>query len=568
MFMFSAKDPAHNAVRHMLAASMLQCLAELSNTDPEDCVEAQVLQDMLDLKYDWTDELVCKAIEWAVTLSGPYVLFDMDECTPCSRMTLWSYLASIAEKTETSLKLVVASKRPGSLLKELQEIPEIVVDEYRVSAAEDKLESSTDPDFLDTMIRRFCPRRLGETRIRKCLEKLAKMNRPVLESIVDLLSSTTRWPEVMTCSNLDRFCDLLESVSCDSTAATTLSSVLLSVDDQSGLQWVLGWLLCAYRPFQVGELAAILCYAPSRLESKSPPSEIEVRTATQALQDMLAGIVSWRNNRIEIIPDVSSLLSQDDETIWSRLRRSAAETTVTFLLEYLALPATQRRLDQLFLQYRSRFESFGEFGTPALVPKEPGDLIFYAVQALPHHLDATVALPIHLDTTVKLKDPNGPFSAWSRLYWAMSNPFSRPSSGPYSSARETWRRASLVDGLVLDADEVTGQDLAKADDEFSPMDHLFAAVSANKEDSALRRAQQLVDHAGLSCEAAGSAPGPTISWPSALLRAATWLNMPRLMRVLLRNGANVNDHASKLSPSLIYTASRLGYPEMVELFIR
>lgn len=569
MFMFSATDPARKAIRQMFAANMLQGLMELHDSRLQDCMEAQVLEDMLELHHTWTDEAVCTALEWAVTWSTPYILLDMDECISSSRMKFWSFLAGIARNSEGSLRILVTSKRPGSLLQELREFPEIHFDEYKTSNPPDGLESSMDPDYQDAMVRRLCPRKLGEARIRKCFEKLAKMSRPALEEIVGLLSSTTRWPEVVSHSNLTRFCKLLEGVSYDSTASTALPRVLASVDDHSGLQWILGWLLCAYRPFQIGELATILCYAPARLErlGKSPPSNNDIQTARMDLEAMLVGMVSWCNNRIELSSNISSLMDQDDERIWSRLRSSAAETTLKFLLEYLQIPSTQKRLDELFLQYQSRIEAEGVW-TPALVPDEQGDLIFYAVQALPHHLGEAVSTASYSVIASMLKDPNGEFSPWSRVYWALSNPFSRPSKGPFSSAWRTLRRANIDSGVEFDADEMNGEGLPIDAAAVSGMDHLVDAVRANKENSALQLAQQLVDHAEIRGKAADSAQESTISWPPALLWGSTWLNMHRLMGFLLSNGADVNDKSSSLSPSLLYAAARLGYSEMVALFLR
>lgn len=545
----------------MLAASMLQYMA--SPSDRKDSTEAELLEDMLESKHIWTDETLCRAVEWASKYAkSPFILMDMDECAPSSRKTFWSFLEGVASRSERAPKVVLTSKRPDSLTEELQGFPEIHFVEYRTSKSPSKLESMTDSDYLDTIIHRFCPRNFGETRIRRSFERLANMSRPALHCIVDLLSNTTRWPEVVTYANLAQFCDILENVSYDSTTTTVLSQILTSAEDQSGMEWILGWLLCSYRPFEIGELATILCHAPARLEKRIQPSAHEVLTARAELEGMLTGIVRCRNNRIEISPNISSLMEGDDESIWSRLRRSAPEIILKFLLGYLSLPTTQNRLDELFHQYKERVELCGDIVSPALVPPEQGGLIFYAVKALPHHLHASIGSHIYSDTCVSLKDPNGALSAWSRVYWAMSNPFFRPLSGPFHSAWKTMLWAFSVGNFDFNGDKVTEEICSKEEAILPAMDRLVSHVRANEEDSAVHLAQQLVDHA------AGSTQEPTIGWPLEILRTATWLNMHDLLALLMRNGANTNTNGSKLSPSLIYTASRLGYLPLVELFLR
>lgn len=578
LFKFSAQDPAHIYVRHMLVASMLQRLAELSGFDLEDCIVAQVFEDLLEVQRTWTDKWLCTALRWAKTwfaYSGSsYILLDMDDCGPFSRQALWSSLADIAMRTEEDVKIVVTSKRPRYLLEELKRFPDIQVDEYNTPSSSEGSESLTNQELQDSMIQRFCPKRLGETRIRTCFEGLATMDRSTLESIMDLLSDATCWPEVLTSSNLARFCASLEDVSSESTVTTVVSRIFKSVDDQAGLHWILRWLLCGYRPFGIVEMATILCYERIGVETGRPPTQREVQNAKSDLKNILAGIASWRNGRVRILPDILSLMNRDDSGIWSSLRKSAPEATRAFLLEYLSLPHIQRRLDELYRRYRSRIESGDRLRTPSLVPSGQEDLIVYAVEALPHHLGSKHAPPISSDTVERMKDPIGPFSAWSRVYWAMDNPFSRPSTGPFNSAWTTWRskyrsmQADTAGSFEFDADVETGHEVSQEDTVLSGMDRLMDAVRANDQESALRRAQQMVQHAEIISEALVPDPGPTIPWPSTALWIATWFDMHRLMSFLLCKGANVNDSTSKLSPSLIYMASRLGYSQMVALFLR
>lgn len=578
LFRFSARDPARDSIRHMVAASLLQSLSDTSDPDVGSCVDAQALMDQWKLHRTWTDQDLITIISYANTWlasHAPYILLELDECEHYGRMAFWSFLSEAGKTSEEPLKVVVTSRRPGALSKELGHFPGITVDEYTVSPSPEASDSVPDVDHQEAMVHRLCPRRLGEDRVRKSLDKLVPMDRAAMNEVVGLISRRTQWPEVVTSKNLATFCGLLEDVSPETTPTMMLSHILKCTDDQAGLRWILGWLLCGYRPLEPGELATMLCYGRQCPRNRtSLPSDGEVKAARSDVRAILKGIAAWSNNQVQIRPEILSLMDRDDDKIWTNVRMSAPGATLAFLLEYLALAHTQFRLEKLYSQYLSRVESAGvDEMVPPLVPngQESQDIIFYAVQALPYHLDASDVDP---ETVEKMKDPRGPFSAWSKVYWAMGNTFCRPPEGPFCSAWKTWRsgpqstQPSLVGSIDTHSDTNAEVDDVRAGGANGKTLSLIEAVRANNEDSAIHLAKELIADRENAGDAAGTDPGQTIAWPSSVLWRATWLDMRRLMTVLLQNGADVHDSSSSFSPSLIYMASRLGHAELVALLLR
>lgn len=101
-----------------------------------------------------------------------------------------------------------------------------------------------------------------------------------------------------------------------------------------------------------------------------------------------------------------------------------------FCLEYLSNQYIQKRLETIFHNYCSQTELAGaEIVTPLM--SDGLDILYYVVQALPNRIsnDASGQRKI----AEILTNPVSPLTLWSRVWWAMSNPFARPKEAPQSA---------------------------------------------------------------------------------------------------------------------------------------
>ncbi|KAL4724759.1 hypothetical protein ACLX1H_008205 [Fusarium chlamydosporum] len=235
---------------------------------------------------------------------------------------------------------------------------------------------------------------------------------------------------------------------------------------------------------------------------------------------------------------------------------------------YLTAPQNLNRLQAIFDSYLATFRSSGVKITPPLIG-DGEDIIFYAIESLPYHLPKAPELLKNLEEILVAKD--GKLSPWSQVYWAMSNPFSRPDinkvdtpcatllalcnldpavvetlkgfqSAPYTKDRENSHRDILTTNATL---ESLDEAMRKGDEELS-ISLASTILATHRQDMEQQEPQRDSNRTSEHI------------WPTFFLWRATWLNMPRLVALILEDTSpNPGDGASLFFPSPLYMASRI-----------
>ena len=570
-FSFSSRDPARDSMIDMISSFYIQLFSGYI-TDITETADGDhfLLQDQFQLQHGWTEEDLLKLFVTEILDEfGPDTLLllqDLDECDKKSRTAFLTFLSRRAATTEEPLKFLVTSRRCCALMNDFKDLPDIPVDEYAVSTRIEESNNTSEDDYLATLISSVCPGGHGKAQIRKSLEKLVSMDKDMLDMILKLIKGHTNWPKEPSTKTLSTFCSLLEVTSSSSTSLTVLDQILRSIPDQDGLRWILNWLLRGYRPLTKRELAMILCHCKRGDEQTlATPSHTDLQDALFQLETWLRGIVEFSHDQVCLRDDVWDLLRGDMNYIWNEVRATASETILQFLLAYLAAPEVQERLNSMYRQYQSQVASSEDNITPPLVP-DGQHIIFYAVQAFPSHLSENTDLLKTLER--KLITPDGPLTPWAKVYWAMSNPFLRPRMGTLVSVCET-----LLALGNLGPSAFTILENFERPTKLGKMDYLVEAVRIGDEKAALSHANQLILAPKGQQKPKSDTESPEkrvdISWPSSVLWRATWLNMDRLVSLLLENDMDPDpvDNTSSFFPSPLYMASRLGHHLVVNALI-
>lgn len=481
--------------------------------------------------------------------TSPMLLLQMDECKEHDREAFWAELNDISSRNEDPIKIVVTSSKPGTMAEELRSQKDLQVQEYALHSGE---ASDDENEYRERRITQLCPKHLGEARIRHSLERLENMDRDALDTSLNLIQIYTKWPEEVCSDNLSIFCSLLEDISPGSNIDIILLKILRSVSDQESFRWLLGWCLYGHRPMYKVELSMMLCYRKRKsAQDMKPPTEGEIQCCWKEIESQLRGLAEFHGDQVHMNDDVREILDNCEEQIWSEAKRFAQDSTAEFLLEYLVAPQIQERLEALHDRYQSLVKSSGNDITPPLIP-DGRDAVFYAVQALPHHLSA---IDIPEDVRRDMEDSQGRFAPWANVYWAMSNPLSRRANGPLGSAWATWVAAPEAGSpSMIRMPSFHVQD--GATDQLSLVDMMIQAVRADKEDLALHLGDELI-----------SGEASQFAWPASILWRATWLGMNRLVEFLLDNGMQADDQSSYFCPSPLYMAARLGHAKIVHTFL-
>lgn len=93
-------------------------------------------------------------------------------------------------------------------------------------------------------------------------------------------------------------------------------------------------------------------------------------------------------------------------------------------------PTVRDRLSSIFEEYLSRYNTAKHHIISQMVP-DGVDLLCCVIQAFPYNLHKVPSIIDGFDSALVL--PEGDLTPWANMYWAMSNAFSRPPPGAFTS---------------------------------------------------------------------------------------------------------------------------------------
>lgn len=567
VFRFCAYDQRRNSITAMLTS----CILHFFRTSPYLTKDQQaLLQDQQRLQNAWTEEDLCNFVmnsyNW-IQQNSPLVLLGLDECDARTRKRFWKLVGEIASRTEEPVKIIVTSSKPGSyaaktLREELREWSEVNILEWEVA---DEPEINTDPKCrMDALLTRLHPSHAEGNGVRMALGRLCPMHPSTLPIVLDLVETYSRWPAEESKESLTAFLSAINQVEPSYTAGEAAWAILQSAVDEDLRMKALPWMLGDDRTLTLGlpvtlkELAGLVAFSRAIDDKQFRPPEVEeIADCSRELDKQFRGLAVRDGNYFRIRSDVLELLATSSNKDWEECRQRMPALTANVLLQYLKLEATQKRLHALFESYEDRLRRSGDAITPPIA-SDGKDVLHYAVHALPHHLSS---IEVPKDVESQMRHPSGPFEAWSKVYWAMSNPFSRASPRPLKSAWSTWE--STIEfgppsmARFRDADE-------QAEERKTAMESLRDAVKWNNEQMALSFAQEVIsnfqDQHSLNKD-------QTLSFPPPILWRATWLDMDRLLALLLHHSEQKDDTSSTSYPSMLFLACLTGNLKSMDVLL-
>ncbi|KAL7814957.1 ankyrin repeat-containing domain protein [Trichoderma aethiopicum] len=621
-FAFSSRDPTRCTMKGLLSLFLYSYSAKYDIGVAGAYIG--LLQDRLLLQQAWTEMDLFKSFAtcWARLYKSDTLLLlrNIDECDAQSRRDFWGMLSTIAATTEVPFKIVATCRRPFALDDELSEWPDLPVSKYVPPVSVNSLREAIRDNGSDKLASILCPDGHGEAVVRQRMTQLRSTRADDLETVLRLIMDLTTWPKDLSVTALHGFCSHLQVAASAPSPADFLDTTLRHVADQHGLRWSLSWLLNAQRPLYCEELAMVLCYHRHGEDATfTTPPLGHLQEALSELQIWLRGITESHSGQVCIRENVRELLRDDSSYIWSE--SSSPDALLTFLIRYLTAPETRKRLEAIYDQYQLRPQSPDNGIAPPLVP-DGQDFIFYAIEALPHHMTKSPGGLRALGG--KLLDTNGALTSWSRAYWAMSNPFARPKSGALKTAYQTLLALGSLGPEAMSVLEKMGTEgtVLHASTESEQMESLALAIRRGNEDEALSLANRLITEsksqgqiercavgrgdnsdpgwlssllwravhvlsigrwreAPLTMDSHGNgngdedpdpvddASGARIDWPPSFLWRAVWLNMHRLVTVLLETGMSPDpaEGASGYFHSPMRMAARLRHHRVMDALL-
>ncbi|PTB48863.1 hypothetical protein M431DRAFT_321813 [Trichoderma harzianum CBS 226.95] len=575
-FVFSARDPTRCSMKDMISLLLVSYLSGIAIATGDPLPGA--IRDQLVLQHAWTETDLFKLLAiFSREFMGfnlVLLLQDIDECDKHSRDTFWDVLSAFATRSETRFKVVITCRKSLDLHDELRHWADIPVDTWIVPDNKDESNEDAADEYPDGLVSTFCPSGHGETEIKPKLEELKPMKKENRDTVLNLIGEITNWPQELSTKALHDFSSHLQAVTLASTPADILRKALRDVADQEGLSWILKWLFKGQRPLSYHELAMML-YHHKRGEAQSfqAPSPMELDDFLSQIRLWLRGIAESVSGQVHIKEELRDYLQNELSSIWAE--STSPDAITTFLLNYLTAPNIQQRLESINKEYQSRVESSGEAITPPLV-SDGQDIIFYAIQALPHHIsDNPVVLKSIKD---ELLASDGKLATWSKAYWAMSNPFSRPESGALNSPCETLLAlGDLKPEAVTILKEMLSSTTVSRENNTSPkspdLESLSKAIREANEDVAVSIAEELISASKRQDQdyehVATTKYSSKILWPLWFLWRAVYLNMVRLVTLLVNDGMDLDptDGGPEFFPSPLYMASRLCHDQIIDVLI-
>ncbi|KAM6483952.1 ankyrin repeat-containing domain protein [Trichoderma sp. SZMC 28011] len=579
-FVFSARDPTRCSMKDMISLLLVSYLSGIAIAKGDPLPGA--IRDQLVLQHAWTETDLFKLL---AIFSREFMGFNLvlllqniDECDKHSRDTFWDVLSAIATKSETRFKVVVTCGKSLDFRDELRHWADIPVDTWILSDNKSDSNEDAGDEYPDDLVSTFCPGGHGETEIRPKLEELRPMKKENRDVILKLIGEITNWPQELSTKALHQFSSHLRAVTLASTPADVLRKALRSVADQEGLSWILKWLFKGQRPLSYRELAMML-YHYKRVEAQNfqSPSSMELDDFLSQIRLWFRGITESVSGQVRVKEELRDYLQNELSSIWAE--STLPDAITTFLLNYLKAPTIQQRLESINKEYQSRAQAPGEAITPPLI-SDGQDIIFYAIQALPYHLSENPVVLKSIKDELMASDSK--LATWSKAYWAMSNPFSRPESGVLTSPCEILLAlGDLKPEAVTILKEMqhsllsstTGSDAQNSSPKSPDLDSLSKAIREANEDVAVSIAEELISASKRQDQdyehVAATKYSSKIPWPSWFLWRAVYLNMVRLVTLLVNDGVDLDpaDGGPEFFPSPLYMASRLCHDQIIDVLI-
>lgn len=406
-FAFSARDPMRCSMKGMLRSLLFSYFAKYGADAAGEYRD--LVKDQLSLHQTWAETDLFNlfvALAPAILSSADTLLLlqDLEQCDQPSRERFWRVLGAFAFTSEAPFKAVMTCGKSFDIGRELLQGPNIPTTTYAVPARSCWDNAASDA-YTEEAVSFLCPGGYGEAEVRPRLKLLADRKTQDLHIVLDLITNLSNWPREPSAEAFRKFSTHLNAVTLDSTPVDILDKTLRDVADPDGLRWALNWLLHAQRPLTYDELAMALCYHKRGVgQTFRPPSLTAVRQSLSQLQTWFCGLVESCSGRVRLHRIVrDSICPQENpDHIWAE--SAASDGISTFLVRYLTSPEVRERLGTIHGQYESLLQSSGDGITPPMV-SDGQDIIFYAIEALPHHVSKSPsALKLLGDDLWAIKD--------------------------------------------------------------------------------------------------------------------------------------------------------------------
>ncbi|KAL4876219.1 ankyrin repeat-containing domain protein [Aspergillus karnatakaensis] len=550
-FSFSSHDPNRNNMNQMVCSAVVQTLSAFS---AEPSFDTRVVTDMLRLYRSWT----IKSCQINISRE---------------RKALWNLLERNAEDSDSYIKVVVTSRHRLSLLGDSDQSSSWCL--YDGEEQPSTGFAVTLPD--SEIVEQLCLGGHGKDFVENALQRLISMDRNILLPILNLIRNHTGWPHNPSARSWTNFSTLLDWVQPSSSPAVILDWILRSLPDQERLRWALHWLIYGHRPVSTVELACVFIFhdVVDRTHYSYMPNEDEVEEIMRTLKSWLPALVHFTpGGQACVRTDVRDLLCHEDPNyLWNEIKPATHQTILDFLTTYLLAPKVVDRLTSLYDHHLARYASSQNHTTPSIMP-DGKDFIFYAITAFPYHLEKTPGYTKQVEHIIC--GPSRPLQPWAKMCWAMSNAFTRaPVEKPDSILSALSGLGYHGQPFQKTIESVLGVAPTAANtliipqhfNEATDFDIVYRAVSVLDEEVAvtgLRRilaAKSAARHMEEGGEKSITALRVDDNWFSELLWRATWLNLSRIVDLLL--DAQISPEAkgieSVLLPSPLFLASRLGH---------
>jgi ankyrin repeat protein len=435
-FSFSAEDDRQNSTHKMFVSLARQLLSH----DPSSFAYVRYLYKLIAEELDWKIENIWAFFRSMLTCPRQRtvicIIDGADECDP-SQIQYLEDLLALAGSTETNFKIIITSGAivavhplTPSLSIDLDVQAGMRADVERIVASGISALIQRRPAFLDfkeELLRdllRPGTTILTATLMLKRLEAVQIRSTPV---------SIRKELESLPCSLPEAYKSLIDSIPPES----------------SSWAWkAISWVLHAFRPLKVNELA--LALAIERDGGSLPSIEDQVpRDLPRDLKHALGGLIRIQNDEVLLVHKSAKefLLKGQDGPCHAMDHASIAQACLTYL----------SNIDPPFTTY-------GEDGPQiCLPPKKHYDLLTYAVQHWPAHyrLAKDKSAVFHSASTF-LQDKTL-MHMWSELHWCQGNPATR-------------RRFCFNDPLPIAA-ELGFDDIVDALLKRSPLDNGYRSMA-------------------------------------------------------------------------------------------